>query len=146
MKKFSHVTLYIVSLCLLFSLQNCVKDTQQNCTTYETDKFLGYYNVSEYCSNSFGHGVSFATINPSNSANTSAIEFYNFLNSGQSVTAYVGCDGSYFRIPSQTLGSSAFTVVGEGYYTNTAGYIQLQFDVQLNENGIANFCSYTYTR
>lgn len=136
----------ILPFLILFFLQSCTRDQQPFCTTYETDKFIGYYNVSEYCTNSFGHGVTFGTINPGNGSNPSEIVFFNFLNSGRNISAYVACDGVYFQIPSQTLGSSANTVVGEGYYLTTSGFVQLQFDLQLNENGLANFCSYTYSK
>ncbi|MCB9255770.1 MAG: hypothetical protein H6579_01420 [Chitinophagales bacterium] len=140
------ITKFLFPLFILLFIQSCTRDQQPFCTVYETEKFIGYYNVSEYCTNSFGHGVSFATINPGNGSNPSEIVLFNFLNSGRNISAYVACDGSYFQIPNQSLGSSAYTVVGEGYYINTSGFEQLQFDVQLNENGLANFCSYTYSK
>jgi len=136
-----------ITTFLLFTimLNSCDQTPVNNCATYEVDKFIGNYNVSEFCQQGFGHGVSFATINPSGGA-ANEISFANFLNSGQAMQAYVDCNGSYFRIPQQYLGSSALSVVGEGNYFNTNGFEQLQFEVQINEFGQANYCTYTYSK
>ena len=126
-------------------LQNCDQSPVQNCTVYDVDKFVGNYNVGEFCQQGFGHGVSFATINPGfGSANE--IVFTNFINSGQSMKAYIACNGTYFQIPQPYLGSSALSVVGEGNYSNTGGFEQLYFEVQINEFGQANYCTYTYSK
>lgn len=123
----------------------CDKEPPLTCTEYETEKFVGGYNVGEFCQQGFGHNYTYAYINEGqNSINELMI--MNFLNSGHNVFAYLSCDGVYFQIPDQNLGSSAFTVAGEGSYYDYGGYIQLQFDVQINEFGQANYCSYTFTR
>lgn len=130
---------------VLILLNSCDQAPVNNCSEYEVDKFIGNYNVSEFCQQGFGHGVSFATINPG-SGSINEISFANFLNSGQAMLAYIDCNGSYFRIPQQYLGSTALSVVGEGNYFNTGGFEQLQFEVQINEFGQANYCTYTYSK
>ena len=141
--KYLSMLLILVSLTLFIS--RCDQIPPQNCSTYDTAKFIGNYNVSEFCQQGFGHGFTFATINPGNGAENE-LDFVNFINSGQTMKAYIDCEGTYFRIPQQTLGSSALSVVGEGNYFNTGGFEQLQFDVQLNEFGQANYCTYTFSK
>lgn len=140
-----NIAFIIPFLLLILPLTSCDQTPPVTCTTYEVDKFIGNYNVSEFCQQGFGHGVSFATINPGSAA-VNEISFSNFLNSGQSMKAYIDCNGSYFRIPQQYLGSTALSVVGEGNYFNTSGFEQLQFEVQINEFGQANYCTYTYSK
>lgn len=53
-------------LFMAFVLHACDKTQIETCTEYERDKFLGNYNVSEFCQQGFGHGVTFATVNPGN--------------------------------------------------------------------------------
>jgi hypothetical protein len=135
----------ILLIGLSLALVSCDQAPINNCTVYEVDKFLGNYNVSEFCQQGFGNGLSFATINPGSAA-PNELSFENFLNSGQSMKAYIDCNGTYFRIPQQNLGSTALTVVGEGNFFDTGGFVQLQFEVQLNQFGQANFCTYTYSK
>lgn len=133
-------------LILIVGLNSCDSNPYQTCTSVDIEPFLGNYHVSEYCQQGFGHGVTFATINPGFSSSNNQIIFTNFNNTGLDVEAYVDCNGTYFRIPDQNLGSTAYTVAGEGSLINNNGYIQLQFDVQSNEYGQANYCSYTYSK
>lgn len=150
MKNF--VNKYFITATCIFSILmlQCDKTPAVTCTTYDTDLFIGYYNVSETCQQGFGHGVTFSVINPSTGTSINEVVFTNFLNSGQNVNAYLGCTNDdlsiYFRIPQQNLGSSAFTVVGEGYYYNNSGFQQLLFDLQITEFNQTNFCSYTYSK
>ena len=150
LKKIKLLTLFIA----FFSLQKCDKTPPLTCTSYDTDKFVGFYNVSEICQQS-NHGVTFANVVEGNSTALNEITFLNFNNTGINVTAYIGCTETnstttdlniYFRIPEQYLGSSANSIAGEGQYIETGGYSQLQFDVQLFEFGQANYCSYTYSK
>jgi hypothetical protein len=129
----------------VFFLSQCDQVPPQNCSSYDTSNFVGNYNVSEFCQQGFGHGYTFATVNPGNGAENEIL-FVNFLNSGITMKAYIDCEGSYFRIPDQNLGSNAFSVVGEGNYFNTGGFEQLQFEVQHNEFGQANYCTYTFSK
>lgn len=138
------IALFLVC-SLLLSLSSCDKTPQQTCTEFETTKFLGNYNISESCQVSFGHGVSYGTINPGFGSDNEIV-FTNFINSGQNMVAYIDCTGEYFRIPEQQLGGSALTVVGEGYYYETGGYVQLQFSVQINQFGQVDRCDYIYSR
>lgn len=133
-------------LILIVGLSSCDSKINQSCTEVDVSPFLGNYNVSESCQQGFGHNVTFATVNPGFSASNNQIIFTNFNNTGQDVEAYVDCNGTYFRIPDQNLGSTAYTVAGEGDLVNLNGYIQLQFRVQSNEYGQANYCTYTYSR
>lgn len=150
LKKMKFLTLFAA----FFTLQQCDKNPPLTCASYDTDKFVGFYNVSEICQQT-NHGVTFANVVQGNSTALNEIIFLNFNNTGINVTAYVGCTennattGSlniYFRIPDQALGGSASSVAGEGQYIETGGYAQLLFDVQLNEFGQADYCSYTYSK
>ena len=124
-----YVSMLLILVSLTLFISQCDQIPPQNCSTYDTAKFIGNYNVSEFCQQGFGHGFTFATINPGNGAENE-----------------LDCEGTYFRIPQQTLGSSALSVVGEGNYFNTGGFEQLQFDLQLNEFGQANYCTYTFSK
>ena len=62
------------------------------------------------------------------------------------MVAYLDCNGTYFRIPQQNIGGSAISVAGEGNYINNAGFEQLIFEVQLNQFGQFNYCTYTYSK
>lgn len=136
---------------LLISCDN--RNNQTACTNYETNKFIGNYFVSEFCQQGNNHGVTYATINPSNGVNQNEIIFFNFNNSGLNASAYISCAANvngyeqiYFRIPNQSLGSSSNTIQGEGYYNEINGYPTLEFSVQLYEFGQSNYCTYTYTK
>lgn len=130
-------------LILVVGLFACDSNPYQTCDGVDTSSFIGNYQVSESCQQG-NHFVTFATVNPGFSASNNQIIFTNFNNTGLDVEAYVDCNGTYFRIPEQYLGGSAYSVVGEGDLVNFNGYIQLQFQVQLNEYGQANYCTYTY--
>lgn len=144
----------LILFIAFFTLQQCDKTPPLSCASYDTDKFVGFYNVSEICQQT-NHGVTFANVVEGNSAALNEIMFLNFNNTGINVYAYVGCtevgtttnsSTIYFRIPDQPLGSTANSVAGEGQYVETGGFTQLQFDVQLNQFGQADYCSYTYSK
>lgn len=150
LNKFKFLTLFIA----FFTLQQCDKNPQITCSTYDTEKFDGFYNVSEICQQ-MNHGVTFASVVRGSSSALNEIIFLNFNNTGINVYGYIGCTevgttsnslSIYFRIPDQAMGGSASSIAGEGSLIETAGYTQLQFDVQLNEFGQANFCSYRYSK
>lgn len=146
MRKSIHST--IISILGVFGLSlfnHCDQLPPQNCTSYDLSNFVGNYQVSEFCQQGFGFGYTFATVNPGNGAENE-LDFVNFINSGLTMKAYVDCEGSYFRIPQQNLGGSALSVVGEGNYFNTGGFEQLQFQVQINNSGQANYCTYTFSK
>ncbi len=137
-----------------FAFQQCDKTPQITCSTYDTDYFIGFYNVSEICQTGPNHGVTFGNVVEGNSSALNEIMFLNFNNTGINVVAYIGCTESssnggttiYFRIPDQNLGSSANSVAGEGSYIETGGYVQLSFDVQISEFGQSSYCSYIYSK
>lgn len=136
---------FLFLICFILFLGSCDKTPPITCTEFETDKYLGNYNVSESCQLTFGHGYTFGTINPGFGSNNEIV-FTNFINSGQNMVAYIDCTGDYFRIPNQQLGGSALTVEGEGYYYNTGGFVQLQFSIQIFEFGQSDRCDYIYSK
>lgn len=145
-------SLFLVFFALVSGISSCDNNQQITCSSYDTDKFIGNYYVSESCQQNY-HGVTYATITPSNSINQNEITFLNFNNTGINVTAYIQCSQIvnnyteiYFQIPQQNVGSTAYTVAGEGNYTEAYGSPRLYFSVQLNEYGQANYCTYTYTK
>jgi len=153
MKHSHHI--YFLLVIAFFTLQQCDNNDVITCSSYDTDEFIGSYNVIETCTQGPNHGVTFGTITEGNSTALNEVMFLNFNNTGSNVVAYLGCTESsdssddfsiYFRIPSQTLGSTASSVVGEGYLTRIGTYTQLDFSVQLNEYGTASYCTYTYSK
>lgn len=135
-------TLAIIGISFL---NQCDQVPPENCTSYDLSNFVGNYQVSEFCQQGFGNGYTFATVNPGNGAENE-LDFVNFINSGLTMKAYIDCSGTYFRIPQQNLGGTALTVVGEGNYFNTGGFEQLQFEVQINNAGQADYCTYTFSK
>ena len=112
-KSFRYLFICTIAILGLSLLNQCDQVPPQNCTSYDLTNFVGNYQVSEFCQQGFGHGYTFAVVNPGNGAQNE-LDFVNFINSGQTMKAYVDCNGTYFRIPQQNLGSTALTVVGEG--------------------------------
>ena len=76
-----YVSMLLILVSLTLFISQCDQIPPQNCSTYDTAKFIGNYNVSEFCQQGFGHGFTFATINPGNGAENE-LDFVNFINSG----------------------------------------------------------------
>lgn len=118
-----------------------------NCLEEAYLKYIGSYNISENCQGGPPFGIFSGTIAVTGNAINELI-FLNFLNSGQNAFAYIGTDANnqanYLRIPTQSLGGSAFTVAGEGTYLDFGGFNRIQLELQITQAGTARFCTITY--